>query len=589
MTWTSGYAAPRLLLLWVLASFTALGLEYPDNVRLEAALKQLADSYPALVKTSELSHTPRNAPVLLVEVGALEQARRAQEPAMLAVAGIEGNDLAGSTILLEWVRQLTSEYTTNKAVRSLLDSRTLFVIPRLNPEGAAALQGKPAVEMATDLTPVDDDHDGLVDEDPPTDVNGDGLVTWMRVKDVEGEYILDPSDPRLLLKADRALGQVGSWKLFPESFDKDADENWGEDGPGGVNYNRNFPYGYKPFAPDAGLNPVSEPVTRALADFVVKHPNIGVVFTFGAADNLVQTPKAEAPKRPPTALQETDLPFYREFGKAWRERLGLSKELTGASLPGSFSDWIYFHRGRLSLAARPWSPVLQVELAKTKGQKPQDKGNPEKPTEQKSEDAADKSERGKDSERKAADADKRNEEERAFVKWLDQNAPSAFVPWKEFNHPDFPGKVVEIGGFAPGAKVNPPEPVLTELAKKEGDFLTNLAGKLPRIGVRSVKVKALGQGVYDVTIQVENTGYLPTSLAQGTLTREVLQTRVTVDLDAKDILTGSKRTMLGPIEGSGGMKEARYVVHTTNREIGLEIVSALGGTVRTKINLADRN
>ena len=34
--------------------------------------------------------------------------------------------------------------------------------------------------------------------------------------------------------------------------------------------------------------------------------------------------------------------------------------------PGTFSDWIYFHRGRLSLAARPWSPALQLALGKSR-------------------------------------------------------------------------------------------------------------------------------------------------------------------------------------------------------------------------------
>jgi hypothetical protein len=57
-------------------------------------------------------------------------------------------------------------------------------------------------------------------------------------------------------------------------------------------------------------------------------------------------------------------------------------------------------------------------------------------------------------------------------------------------------------------------------------------------------------------------------------------------LDDKNILTGLKRTMLGPIEGSGGMREARYVVHApAGTEVAVEIVSALGGTVTTTFKL----
>ena len=166
--------------------------------------------------------------------------------------------------------------------------------------------------------------------------------------------------------------------LFQEGRDNDHDESWNEDGKGGVNLNRNFPCNYRFFAPWSGMNPMSEPVTRKLADFVVAHPNIGIVFTFGAADNLAQTPKGEPAKRPPTAIHEDDLPFYRELGKAWREALGLKKELTAGSEPGTFPDWMYFHRGRLSLAARAWSPALQLELSKAKEAKPEEKPTADK-------------------------------------------------------------------------------------------------------------------------------------------------------------------------------------------------------------------
>src|ERR1043166_966664 len=292
----------------------------------------------------------------------------------------------------------------------------------------------------------------------------------MRVEDPEGEYVLDSAEPRLLLKADHSKGERGAWRFLSEGRDNDGDKAWNEDGPGGVNFNRNFPFNYRFFAPVSGRHQVSAIETRALADFVIDHPNIAVVFTFGAADNLVQTPKGEAPKRPPTALHEEDLPWYRELGKAWREALGLKKELTGASEPGTFSDWMYFHRGRLSLCARAWSPALQLELAKSKAREEsaQPKEEPSKKEDKTKAEKADEKASDKNKE-----TDNRNEEDRAFLKWLDENARESFVPWKPVEHPDFPGKKVEIGGFAPFAKTQPPEKLLGELAAREGKFLTD--------------------------------------------------------------------------------------------------------------------
>jgi len=324
-----------------------------------------------------------------------------------------------------------------------------------------------------------------------------------------------------------------------------------------------------------------------LADFVIAHPNIGISFTFGAADNLVQTPKGEAPKRPPVALHEEDVGWYRELGKAWRETLGLKKELNGSAEPGTFSDWMYFHRGRLSVAARAWSPALQLELAKAakaKDEKPKDDT-----AKKENETKADKpdAEKEKKPAEKGKEPDTRNEEERAFLKWIDENAKESFVPWKAYEHPDFPGKKAEIGGFAPFAKTNPPEKLLGELAAKHGKFLTDLAGKLPRVGIRKTEAKPLGESVYDVTVLVENTGYLPTALAQGGLTREVIPTRVLLKTEDKFILSGARMTMLNAIP-PGDTKEVRWVVRAKGvKKLEVEIISTLAGRTQTSIELKE--
>lgn len=588
----------RFLAFFVFSQFTdrILALDYLDNKNLEKRL-HTAESTGKFVRIKKIAETFKRNPVWMVELGNGSDEERKHRPAVLVVAGIEGNDLAGSSSTIFWIESLLKNAATDPHISRMLDSTTLYVFPRLNPDAAETFFAKPKWETAVNSNPTDDDHDGLVDEDGPDDLNGDGLITWMRIEDREGEYILDPADSRLLVKADKSKGERGEWRLLTEGRDNDHDDAWNEDGPGGVNLNRNFPYNYRYFSPTAGVNPVSEIESRALADFVVDHPNIGIVFTFGAADNLIQTSKSEpGGKRPPTAIQDSDLPYYREIGKAFRESLGLKKELTGASEPGTFSDWMYFHRGRLSLAARPWSPPLQLELVKPKSEKEKSVGAGQKekepadskPAEKKDEkNSATKStsEKKPDAKPKTS-SENRNEEERSFLKWIDENAPEMFVPWKTFNHAEFSGKKVEIGGFAPFAKTNPPEKFLEEWANKHSKFLTDLADKLPRIGIRRAEAKHLGESIFEVVVQIENTGYLPTALAQGVTTREILPTRVTFEIEKENILAGVKTSMLGPIDGSGGMKEIRCTLRAKGKEkLGLEVISALGGTVKTTIDL----
>jgi len=587
---------PIAVSLLLMPLTVANAISYYSNRALAKHLTQVAKDHPNLVRTVSIAKSLGNSRVALVEVGQGTESDRRTRPAMLLVAGIEGNDLIGSSLTVCWIEHLIQRYESDNEIAKLLQTTTIYVIPRLNPDAAKRFFRRPKFQTSLSNKPVDDDHDGLVDEDGPEDLNGDGLITWMRVEDREGEYILDPEDDRLLVKADRTKGQVGRWRYLIEGIDNDHDEQWNEDGPGGINFNRNFPYNYEFFAPDAGLHQVSEAETRALAEFVIGHPNIGIIVTYGAADNLLKTPEAAPPapapsgegrsrgRKPMAAIDQNDLPYYRAMGEKYREALGLKKELppcllskTETGVPGTFSDWMYFHRGRLSLAACPWSPALTIEISKA--------GQTDEKTEEGDSSVGGKPEHGKKTADKSkTDQDKRNEEQRKEFKWFDEHAPEAFIRWQPIEHPDFPGKRVEVGGYRPFSHSNPPPAMVEDIAARHVDFLTKVAQQLPRIGIRKVQAKHLGENVYEVKIQVENTGFLPTSLAHGQTTREVYPTRIVVELDNKYFLSGNRITNLPTIQGSCGMAEVRYVIHAPNRDcVDFKVVSMLAGQVEGTI------
>lgn len=566
-----------------------LGADYYDNKSLGVRLALLAEQNSTLVRVDSIALSMRKHNVWLVELGKGTKQDRQTRPAMLLVAGIEGNDLIGSSIAVNWIERLVDQYQDDNEIAKLLQTTTIYIVPRLNPDAAEHFFPDIKFETSTNDKPVDDDHDGLLDEDGPEDLNKDGLITWMRIEDPQGEYILDPKDNRLLLKADYLRGEVGAWRYLREGIDNDKDEQWNEDGPGGVNFNRNFPYNYKFFAEDAGVHQVSEAETRALADFVVKHPNIGIVMTYGSADNLLKAPEGAAPpgrREPMTEIHQDDVGYYRAMGELYRKTLGLEKELEGASVPGAFSDWMYFHRGRLSLAAKPWSPDVAVELSKAaekKDKESEDKA--EDKVQQNSESKTEKSDKSSDKDAKKYE-DKRNEQERKELKWFDEHAPEAFVKWQPIEHPDFPGRRAEVGGYRPFALTNPPAAMVSEITAKHADFLTKVAARLPRIGVRKVECRHLGRSVYEVKIQVENTGFLPTILEHGLTTREINPTRLVMELDDESFLSGSRITNLPAIRGSGGMVELRYIVRVPEKQkIDFEVISMLAGKVKGSVEL----
>jgi hypothetical protein len=341
-----------------------------------------------------------------------------------------------------------------------------------------------------------------------------------------------------------------------------------------VNLNRNFPYDHEYLADEAGTHPVSETEARALADFIVDHPNIALVVTYGATDDLLKCPESSPPperRKPLTGIDEDDVGYYRTLGEPYREALGLKEEIETPSQPGTFSDWMYFDRGRFSVGLCAWSPDIAIAMSERADE---EEAEPNEATAEHEEDG-DEDEEGK-----------RNEEQRRRLKWFDEHAPEAFVAWEPYDHPDFPGEHVEIGGYKPFARTVPPESMAAEIVAKQAEFLTTLISKLPRIGVREIEVRHLGNDVYELEICVENTGFLPTVLSHGRRTRQVHPTRVTLDIDDEHFMSGQRITTLPAIPGSGGTQWVRYVVHLPGRnEVEFTVVSALGGRVADTIEL----
>jgi hypothetical protein len=584
-----------LSLALLLLGVSRLRADYYDSQALARQLAGLAQKEPELVRVRELAESREKRKVWLVEIGGGADENRGTRPALLVVGGVEGNDLVGPFTAVSWVERLMKQYREDRPTAGLLQTTTIYVVPCLNPDAIERFFLKPQIELSGNNVPRDDDHDGLIDEDPCEDLNGDGLITMMRVEDKEGEYILDPNEKRLLLKADPLKGEKGTWRLLSEGIDNDHDGRWNEDGPNGTNFNRNFPYNYAYFAPEAGLHPVCEAETRALADFVVAHPNIGIVLTYGAADNLRKTPKAgKSSGRTKTmeAIDENDAGYYETFGKLYRKAIGLSREMDSISEPGTFSDWMYFHGGRLSLAARPWDVTLARALAEPKktedgGQKTEDSTAtlPSSVVHRPSSGSADPN--GAKADKKLGKKeDKRGEEERQQLKWFDEHAPEAFIPWQAIEHPDFPGRRVEVGGYRPFVLTNPPAAMLAGVAAQQGDFLMEVVRRLPRIGIGRIECHLLADSLYSIEIHVVNTGFLPTSLSHGETTQEVYPTRAILELPPECFLAGAKMTFLPTIAGSGGIAKVRYTIHVANRqELSFKVVSMLAGQAEATVEL----
>ena len=261
---------------------------YHDDAALEAALRASVGKDPARGKLGTLGKSLGGKPIWVATLGEGDDRAKA---GILVIAGADGTHLVGTEMALAHVDSLLSRASGDPKVGALLKEHTIYVVPRLNPDGAAALFGSPKRENAANLRPVDEDRDRRTDEDGPDDVDGDGLITMMRIPDPKGDYRIDAKDPRIMVKADRAKGERGTHKLVPEGLDDDGDGSWNEDGPGGVRIDRNFSHNWKEHDRATGTSPMSEPESRALADFLLDHPNIAAVVVYGLHDNVRKAPR----------------------------------------------------------------------------------------------------------------------------------------------------------------------------------------------------------------------------------------------------------------------------------------------------------
>ena len=547
--------------------------------------------------------------VWMVQVGNPTGVSFDRRPGVLVVGNLEGDHLVGSHLALEAIRYLL-ENARDPVVQTALTDHVFYVFPRLNPDGAEAMFAGVKWNRTTNSLPWDADNDGRTDEDGPEDLNGDGFITVMRVADPAGPYMIDPLDTRLMKRADPTRGESGAYILYWEGTDNDGDGFINEDGPGGVDLNRNFQHEYPYWEGDAGPHMVSEVESRALMDFVVAHRNIAAILTFGESDNLVTPPdsrgalaEAKVPSltgfadasideiwqvgvfsvggggggrgrggrggsggiylrgaqpgrdndpgsgtRPVTTVAPQDLVYFEAISEVYRRITGIENVPVHRMPEGAFFQYGYFHYGVPSFSTPGWG----VPAGASERQERQRRGS-------------------------SADAE--------ILSGLEAAGTRAFVEWSSFQHPDL-GEV-EIGGFIPYVTHNPPVEQVPELGVKHGEFLVELAGMLPRVRIADTEVTAHGGGLFTITVAVENVGFLPTSLRHGQRSRAVGPTLLQLQVDSDDILSGASKTAtVSVLAGSGSRASVTWFIRgREGNEIEVTLRSPKAGHDTTTITL----
>lgn len=454
---------------------------YYDSKEIGEICKRISEAYPKLAKFNSIGKSYEGRDIWLLTISNSEKGDPDKKPAMYIDGNIHGNEIQGGEVSLYTGWYLAEMYGHLDWITQLVDEKTFYIIPTINPDGRDHFMhdANSPNSPRSGFDPRDDDGDGLIDEDGDDDLNGDGNITQMRIKDPNGRWVIDPEDPRIMLPA--KPDQKGEYELlWSEGIDNDGDGLVNEDDPGSYDPNRNWHWKWAPQYVQWGADryPGSLPETRAVVDFVFKHNNIAAFQTYHNSGGMIL--RGPGNKDDQQTYRREDLQVYDFLGKLGEEILpGYRYLIVFKDLYPVFGgelDFFYGVRGGITFSNELWTSFDYFR-------------------------------KKQDEERNWFGSQK---ETYRFDKLL--LFGEGVVDWKPYNHPQY--GMIEIGGIKKAWTRTAPSFMLEEMCHRNMAFTLYNAYHTPQVSVDSIFTKELPGGLTEVTAIIKNSRVIPTHTSQ---------------------------------------------------------------------------
>jgi len=533
--------------LLLLLSLTKAQSDYSNYQQQVQRLNALVQSNPQLAKLKSLTKTSGGKDIWQLTIGS---GNTESKPAIAVIGGVDGNHLLGAELAIGFAEDLLKG-SGGDSIKALLAKTTFYVFPNMNPDAMDQYFASLKYERLGNATETDDDRDGATNEDGYDDLDKNGKITWMRIESPIGDYRVHPDDPRILIKADPSKGEKGQYLLISEGIDNDKDDEFNEDGPGGISLNKNLTYKHPSFTPGSGEYPVSEKEGRALLDNLFELFNVYAVVSFGLNNNLsapVTYNAANANQRIVAGWLEQDVKANAMASELYNKITNMKDAPKTNPTGGDLLSWAYYHYGRYSFSTPGWFvPKSKPDTTKKE---------------------------------KAFTVDDAGAN---YLRWAaQQGITNTFTDWKTYQHPDFPNQKVEVGGIDPFVLINPPYKLVPDLVKKHTSFLIKLAGYQPEVDIVNVKTEKLSNGLTRISAEIINKGALASHSKLGE--RSYWVKRIAVKLNGNQtVVSGRKIQLLNSLEGYSSQKLSWLV--KGSGKVTLEAGSPTTGTKTIDINL----
>jgi hypothetical protein len=462
-----------------------------DHAELTRALKDLERAYPRLMKLVSIGKSYQGRDIWAVIINNPATGPAERKPGFYIDGNIHGNEIQGAEVALYTIYYLLKNAGKLEYVDRLLRDRAFYIVPTMNPDSRDYFLHQPADSNSprSGLAPYDDDRDGLLDEDGPDDLDGDGSITYMRKRVPDGNYKTSPDNPLVMIPC--KPGEKGEFIfLGEEGIDNDGDGLINEDGPGGYDMNRNFGYNWQPnyVQRGAGPYPFCWPETKAVRDFIMSHPNImgaqsfhnygGMILRGPGAKNLGEVLPA-------------DRQVYDFIGKYGEKILPGYRYITiykdMYTVYGGSIDFFYNTLGIFTFSN-------ELDFDQYAGTQPRRSGSAEE-----------------EDPRASMFGPGASEEEILYHQLVLMG--EQLVEWKPYKHPLYGD--IEIGGVKKFGRRVPALFRLAETCHRNTAFVLYHADQLPRLSFEEVKVQKLENGLFQVDIRVTNKQVTPSISAQA--------------------------------------------------------------------------
>ncbi len=541
---------------------------YYDYEQLTAFLREACAAYPQHAELLSIGTSYEGRDIPLIALTNRETGPHAEKPAYWLDGNIHAGEVTGSATCRYTIWYLLTRYGQDELCTRLLDTRTFYILPRLTVDGTERYLKTPEqLRSSVRRYPFEDDRDGL----QPADIDGDGEILQMRVRNPLGTWKVSERDPRLMVK--RRPDEEGGvyYDVYREGLIQNYDGHEITIAPPrhGLDLNRNSPAFWAPEKDQGGAGPfpLSEPETRAVAQFFAEHRNIVGVQNFHTFSGVILRPFAgQADEQMPIE----DLWTYQKIGERGTELTGYPcisiyhdfRYHPRTTLHGGFIDWTYDHLGIISFATELWDIARQAGIENRDFVKWLMYEHPE-------------------------------EDDLKILRWNDEHLNgSGFVNWRPFEHPQL--GPAELGGWRTKfVWQNPPPQFLQAECHKNALFALAHAAMSPLLRVSEATAEPLGHDLYKLTVTVQNQGFLPTAGSKRAADRGVVRPiEVVLDLpEGAALLIGKARTEIGQLEGRQNKIWASPFVpgYPTDYQRTLEyLVRAPAGASLTVVARSDR-